>query len=318
MAQTETDGIEVVETREWVDSLDYVLEHGGPNRAGRLLQQLALHARREAGVNLPFSATTPYQNTIPSIQQAPFPGSQEMERRIKSLVRWNALAMVVRANKIQEGIGGHISTFASAATLYEVAFNHFLHAQTETGDRDVVYFQGHAAPGMYARAFLEGRIPKEKLQNFRRELKPGGGLSHSLRLAMVRVLQWVALAGLECRVACTLAPPWLGRCGHPPRTRRILFQSSQAQGQETLSPQLHGGPRELQLRGNVLAQFALGCQANDPGPLHQARRNRSSARPGLQRGLFLCRQDNGRCPSAHDQQHRTSQSISKAIYDALH
>ncbi|MGA7908496.1 MAG: pyruvate dehydrogenase (acetyl-transferring), homodimeric type [Candidatus Sulfotelmatobacter sp.] len=177
MAQTETDGIEVVETREWVDSLDYVLEHGGPNRAGRLLQQLALHARREAGVNLPFSATTPYQNTIPSIQQAPFPGSQEMERRIKSLVRWNALAMVVRANKIQEGIGGHISTFASAATLYEVAFNHFLHAQTETGDRDVVYFQGHAAPGMYARAFLEGRIPKEKLQNFRRELKPGGGLS---------------------------------------------------------------------------------------------------------------------------------------------
>ena len=100
-----------------------------------------------------------------------------MERRIKSLVRWNALAMVVRANKIQEGIGGHISTFASAATLYEVAFNHFLRAQTETGDRDVVYFQGHAAPGMYSRAYLEGRIPKEKLQNFRRELKPGGGLS---------------------------------------------------------------------------------------------------------------------------------------------
>jgi pyruvate dehydrogenase E1 component len=100
-----------------------------------------------------------------------------MERRIKSLVRWNALAMVVRANKIQEGIGGHISTFASAATLYEVAFNHFLRAQTEAGDRDIVYFQGHAAPGIYARAFLEGRIPVEKLENFRRELKPGGGLS---------------------------------------------------------------------------------------------------------------------------------------------
>ena len=177
VAQTETDGLEVLETREWVDSLDYVLSHGGPNRAGRLLQQLALHARREAGVNLPFTATTPYQNTIPVRQQAPFPGSQEMERRIKSLVRWNALAMVVRANKIQEGIGGHISTFASAATLYEVAFNHFFRAQTENGDRDIVYFQGHAAPGMYSRAYLEGRISKEKLQNFRRELKSGGGLS---------------------------------------------------------------------------------------------------------------------------------------------
>jgi pyruvate dehydrogenase E1 component len=177
VAQTETDGQEVLETREWVDSLDYVLSQGGPVRAGRLLQQLALHARHAAGVNLPFTATTPYQNTIPSAQQAPFPGSQEMERRIKSLVRWNALAMVVRANKIQEGIGGHISTFASAATLYEVAFNHFFQARNESGDRDFVYFQGHAAPGIYSRAFLEGRIPTEKLENFRRELKPGGGLS---------------------------------------------------------------------------------------------------------------------------------------------
>jgi len=177
VAETQTNGVEVLETREWMDSLDYVLSQGGPERAGRLLQQLSLHARRAAGVNLPFTATTPYQNTIASRQQPPFPGSQEMERRIKSLVRWNALAMVVRANKIESGIGGHISTFASAATLYEVAFNHFLQAQTESGDRDLVYFQGHAAPGMYARAYLEGRIPKEKLQNFRRELKAGGGLS---------------------------------------------------------------------------------------------------------------------------------------------
>jgi pyruvate dehydrogenase E1 component len=177
VAETQTNGVEVLETREWLDSLDYVLSQGGPERAGRLLQQLSLHARRAAGVNLPFTATTPYQNTIASRQQPPFPGSQEMERRIKSMVRWNALAMVVRANKIQEGIGGHISTFASAATLYEVAFNHFLQAGTESGDRDLVYFQGHAAPGMYARAYLEGRIPKEKLQNFRRELKEGGGLS---------------------------------------------------------------------------------------------------------------------------------------------
>jgi pyruvate dehydrogenase E1 component len=163
VAETQTNGVEVLETREWLDSLDYVLSQGGPERAGRLLQQLSLHARRAAGVNLPFTATTPYQNTIASRQQPPFPGSQEMERRIKSLVRWNALAMVVRANKIESGIGGHISTFASAATLYEVAFNHFLQAQTESGDRDLVYFQGHAAPGMYARAYLEGRIPKEKL-----------------------------------------------------------------------------------------------------------------------------------------------------------
>ena len=177
MAETQTDGMDVLETREWLDSLDYVLSKGGPERAGRLLQQLSLHARRAAGVNLPFTATTPYQNTIASRQQPPFPGSQEMERRIKSLVRWNALAMVVRANKIQEGIGGHISTYASAATLYEVAFNHFLRAKTDGGDRDLVYFQGHAAPGMYARAYLEGRIPKQKLENFRRELKPGGGLS---------------------------------------------------------------------------------------------------------------------------------------------
>ncbi len=177
VAETSSNGSEVLETREWLDSLDYVLSKGGAERAGRLLQQLSLHARSAAGVNLPFTATTPYQNTIPVEQQPPFPGSQEMERRIKSLVRWNALAMVVRANKIQEGIGGHISTFASAATLYEVAFNHFFRARTEEGDRDIVYFQGHAAPGIYARAFLEGRIPKEKLENFRRELKKGGGLS---------------------------------------------------------------------------------------------------------------------------------------------
>jgi pyruvate dehydrogenase E1 component len=172
-----SNGSEVLETREWLDSLDYVLAKGGPERAGRLLQQLSLHARRAAGVNLPFTATTPYVNTIPSTQQPPFPGSQAMERRIKSLVRWNALAMVIRANKMQDGIGGHISTFASAATLYEVAFNHFLRAKTADGDRDIVYFQGHAAPGIYSRAFLEGRLSAEKLVNFRREMKEGGGLS---------------------------------------------------------------------------------------------------------------------------------------------
>ena len=169
-------GQEVLETREWLDSLDYVLEQGGAERAGRLLQQLELHTAR-SGYRLPFSATTPYQNSIPTTKQPPFPGSQELERRIKSLVRWNALAMVMRANKRQEGIGGHISTYASAATLYEVAFDHFFRAQTPDGDRDLVYFQGHASPGIYSRAFLEGRITQKQLENFRRELADGGGLS---------------------------------------------------------------------------------------------------------------------------------------------
>jgi pyruvate dehydrogenase E1 component len=169
---TEALGLEVLETREWLDSLDYVLEHYGPERAGRLLQQLELHTAR-SGYRIPFSATTPYQNTIPPEKQPPFPGSQEVERQIKSLVRWNALAMVMRANKVEEGIGGHISTYASAATLYEVGFNHCFFARTPDGDRDLIYFQGHASPGIYARAFLEGRISRDQLENFRRDLKGG-------------------------------------------------------------------------------------------------------------------------------------------------
>src|SRR5579863_8073404 len=160
-----------------MDSLDYVLSRGGPVRAGRLLQQLSLHARRAAGVNLPFTATTPYANTISVRQQAPFPGSIEIERRIKSLIRWNAMAMVVRANREESGIGGHISTFASQAALFEVAFNHFLRAKNKDQEGDAVFFQGHAAPGVYARAFLEGRLPVERLQDFRRETRPSGGLS---------------------------------------------------------------------------------------------------------------------------------------------
>lgn len=130
-------GLEVVETREWLDSLDYVLQNEGAERAGRLLQQLELHTAQN-GYRMPFTATTPYTNTIPPDKQPPFPGSQELERRIKSLVRWNALAMVMRANKKSEGVGGHISTYASAATLYEVGFNHFFRAKTEDGDRDLV------------------------------------------------------------------------------------------------------------------------------------------------------------------------------------
>ncbi|HTG88556.1 MAG TPA: pyruvate dehydrogenase (acetyl-transferring), homodimeric type [Vicinamibacterales bacterium] len=167
--------LESIETSEWLDSLDYVLQSSGPSRAGQLLLQVSEHARRR-GIRLPFSANTPYVNTLSSEQEVPFPGSQEIERRIKSLIRWNAIAMVLRANKHEPGIGGHISTFASAATLYEVGFNHFFRSGN-AGDRDVVYYQGHAAPGVYARAFLEGRLTEKQLDNFRRELAPGGGLS---------------------------------------------------------------------------------------------------------------------------------------------
>jgi pyruvate dehydrogenase E1 component len=169
--------LDATEAREWLDSLDYVLQTGGPAKVARLLRDLTIHARQN-GVKLPFTANTPYLNTISADDQSLMPGSPDIERRIKSLVRWNAAAMVVRANKAEEGIGGHISTFASAATLYEVAFNHFFRGHGEgAGDGDVIFFQGHAAPGVYARAFLEGRIDETHLENFRRETKPEGGLS---------------------------------------------------------------------------------------------------------------------------------------------
>jgi pyruvate dehydrogenase E1 component len=167
--------LDAVETREWLDSLDYVLQSGGPVKVARLLRELTIHARQN-GVKLPFSANTPYINTIAADEQLLMPGSPDVERRIKSLVRWNAAAMVVRANKAEEGIGGHISTFASAATLYEVGFNHFFRGH-EGGDGDIIFFQGHASPGIYARAYLEGRIDETHLENFRRETKAGGGLS---------------------------------------------------------------------------------------------------------------------------------------------
>jgi hypothetical protein len=147
--------IEALETREWLDSLDYVLQAGGASRVSRLLSELGDHARRK-GVRQPFTANTPYINTIPAAEQPPFPGSREIERRIKSLVRWNALAMVVKANKAEDGIGGHISTFASSATLYEVGFNHFFKGKGEDYDGDIIYFQGHAAP-WHLRACLSRR-----------------------------------------------------------------------------------------------------------------------------------------------------------------
>ncbi|MBA3639659.1 MAG: pyruvate dehydrogenase (acetyl-transferring), homodimeric type [Acidobacteriota bacterium] len=171
----DTSELEAVEQREWRESLDYVIQQGDRGRVQRLLAALR-HQARMAGVALPFTAVTAYVNSIRAAEETPIPGSQEVERRIKSLVRWNAMAMVVRSNRLSEGIGGHISTYASAATLYEVGFNHFFKGKKDN-EGDLIYFQGHASPGIYARAFLEGRISVEQLHNFRRELATGGGLS---------------------------------------------------------------------------------------------------------------------------------------------
>ncbi|MFQ5719548.1 MAG: pyruvate dehydrogenase (acetyl-transferring), homodimeric type, partial [Acidobacteriota bacterium] len=181
MHETETPGEpdrqqEQIEAKEWLDSLDDVLERRGPHRVRSLLHLLQARAA-EVGIAPPFSANTPYLNTIPRSRQVPFPGDREMERRIKSLVRWNAMAMVVRANREASGIGGHISTYASAATLLEVGFNHFFRGKDHPEGADQVFFQGHSSPGIYARAFLEGRISETQLENFRRELKDDGGLS---------------------------------------------------------------------------------------------------------------------------------------------
>ncbi len=164
-----------LENREWLESLDDVHRSQGPERVGELLRQLQFQAG-QYGVGGECALTTPYVNTIPVERQAVFPGSREIERRIKSIIRWNAMAMVVRANRRAGGIGGHISTYASSATLLEVGFNHFFRAGTDGHPGDIVYFQGHASPGVYARAFLEGRLSEKQLENFRRELEPGGGL----------------------------------------------------------------------------------------------------------------------------------------------
>ena len=169
--------IDASETKEWLSSLEYVLKSKGHDRVRFLLEKLRDRAA-EQGVQAAADTTTPYLNTIPVHDEPAYPGNRDLERRIKSIIRWNAMAMVVGGNKRGGGIGGHISTFASSATLYEVAFNHFFKGRGEDGySGDSVYFQGHASPGMYSRAFLEGRLCKEKLINFRRELEPEGGLS---------------------------------------------------------------------------------------------------------------------------------------------
>ena len=164
------------ETAEWVEALDQVLDETGPDRAAYLVEKLSERARA-GGAELPIHLNTPYINTIRPDEEVPYPGDRAMERRIKSLIRWNAMAMVVHQNKYDAGIGGHISTYASLATLLEVGFNHFFRADYGGQPGDLIYFQGHASPGVYARAFLEGRLSEDHLKNFRHELRDKPGLS---------------------------------------------------------------------------------------------------------------------------------------------
>jgi len=165
------------ETLEWLDSFDAVVDTHGRNRARYLLMRL-LERAREQGVGFPATVSTPYINTIPPELEPWFPGDEFMERRIRAFIRWNAAAMVTRANHLSEGIGGHLATFASSASLYEVGFNHFFRGKDDGTAGDQVYFQGHAAPGVYARAYLEGRLSEEDLDHFRMEVGRGGrGLS---------------------------------------------------------------------------------------------------------------------------------------------
>ena len=164
-----------LETHDWIDSLRDVARRRGQERVSRLLQALQIEAQR-SGIRLPVTSQTPYVNTIPVARQPAYPGDVDLERRIKSIVRWNAMAMVVEANQREHGIGGHISTYASAASLYEVGFNHFFRGPEHPSGGDLIYFQGHASPGIYARSYLEGRLSRDQVHAFRREFTEGGGL----------------------------------------------------------------------------------------------------------------------------------------------
>jgi pyruvate dehydrogenase E1 component len=168
--------LDSIETAEWLEALDQILDGAGPERGRFLLERLAAHAK-SSGVEIPTQFNTPYVNTIPVSQEVPYPGDRALERRVKSLVRWNAMAMVTNQNRHDHGIGGHIATYASLATILEVAFNHFFRASYGDQPGDFVYFQGHASPGVYARAFLEGRLTEQDLANFRHELRDTPGLS---------------------------------------------------------------------------------------------------------------------------------------------
>ena len=165
-----------IRDREWIESIEDALEEHGYERTRFLLEKLIDYAQTR-GARLPFNTSTPYINTILPSQEPNYPGDRDIELKIKSIVRWNAMAMVTKANKNTPGIGGHISTYASAATIYEVGFNHFLKGPNHPNGQDLIFYQGHASPGMYSRAFLEGRLSEKNLDNFRKELSKEGGLS---------------------------------------------------------------------------------------------------------------------------------------------
>ena len=167
--------IDPQETQEWVEAMEAVIERDGHERAQYILRQLADQSVL-SGAGSPYSANTPYLNTIPPELEVRSKGNQELESKIRSIIRWNAVVMVMRANKDDSDLGGHIASYASSATLYDVGFNHFWHAPSKDHDGDLVFIQGHSAPGIYARAFLEGRLTKEQLDNFRSESE-GKGVS---------------------------------------------------------------------------------------------------------------------------------------------
>ncbi|MDY7026141.1 MAG: pyruvate dehydrogenase (acetyl-transferring), homodimeric type, partial [Pseudomonadota bacterium] len=164
---------DATETQEWLDALNSVLEIEGNERGHYIIERL-LHEARRKGVNIPFTASTSYINTISRRNQAEFPGNPEIEHKLRSIIRWNALAMVIRANKKHDGLGGHIASFASSATLYDIGFNHFWKGHDHPDGQDLVYIQGHCSPGIYARAFMEGRISEEQMDNFRQEVNGNG------------------------------------------------------------------------------------------------------------------------------------------------
>ena len=173
--QSPFEDIDPIETQEWLESIDSVLRAQGPQRAHFILEKLVDFTRR-SGTYLPFKPNTAYLNSISKNQEPDYPGDRALERRIEAYIRWNAMAMVVQANRVSSEYGGHIASYASAATLYEVGFNHFWRARNEAHRGDMVFMQGHSSPGIYARAYLEGRLSEDQLKRFRQEVG-GGGLS---------------------------------------------------------------------------------------------------------------------------------------------
>ena len=180
--QSPFEDVDPIETQEWLESIDSVMRAQGPERAHFLLEKLVDFTRR-SGAYLPFKPNTAYLNTISKAQEPDYPGDRSLERRNEAYIRWNALAMVVQANRKNSEYGGHIASYASAATLYEVGFNHFWRAKSAAHPGDMIFVQGHSSPGIYARAYLEGRLDESQLLRFRQEVKGGGLVLLSASLA---------------------------------------------------------------------------------------------------------------------------------------